>query len=301
MIALARYNAHKRGTLDRLTAQYQWRMRLLLKQNAEKNVKDILEALDAGHRSFRPDVSNLKNKIDDVLGDHRNQVIHVGISDGIQEVTPERVTNLWLTHPINMPVELTLKSDQAKKRDQLAGKLSSDWAKTHPDKVPLLASTLLDDYLTAVKKSFKILSSDWAKGEGSIADVKTLLSEALQVSASSSERIFRTETTNYFNESRHTYFATNTDVDFMELFAITDGRISVICADRHGAIVPISIAGQRLYMPAFHPNCRTIQRPLMSFISRDKADIIRFAGSIDESTVFSALQIAQTHWTPAVF
>jgi len=57
------------------------------------------------------------------------------------------------------------------------------------------------------------------------------------------------------------------------LTAVTDGRISNICESRHGYVVEIGKAWLKKYMPAFHPHCRTIQRPLFSSLPSNKVQI----------------------------
>lgn len=297
---LALYNVHKRATLDRLTNKFLLKSKLALKFNAEKNLHSLLDHLDDGASTFHPNIEGLDRKLLTLFTEHKDDVVHVAVSDGIQEVSPDQKLGLWADFPMGMPIELTLTERTRRKRRTAIEQVADRWAHRHKKQVTVLADALLEDYLTAVRKSYRVLSSDWMEGmkkrggkdESSIRVVQQLLGSALQVSAYSAERIFRTETTNYFNESRHTYFADNTMVDFMELYAVTDGRISEICADRHQAVITISEAAFKKYMPAFHPHCRTIQRPLISSLPSHKK-IIDFGESYRQRT--------ESSWTPVVF
>ncbi|MDR3547944.1 MAG: minor capsid protein [Candidatus Pacebacteria bacterium] len=267
-------------------------MRGLLKQNAEAQVREIFEALNAGSPSFRPSVGRLTGYAGDLFDEHREKVIHVGVSDGIQEVSPDCELSLWLRHPLNMPVELTLSPSLAQKRDTISNQVIKSISKRTGDRVQDSRRRQVEEYLKNLKETYGALSKDWVAGESTVGDILAALSETLRKADNDAVRIFRTETTNYFNESRHSYFSDNTDVDYMELFAVTDGRISIICADRHGAVVTIAEAGLRIYLPAFHPHCRTIQRPLISFLTRDKSDI-------EKGLAYRAR--TESSWTPIVF
>lgn len=273
---MALYNIQKRQTLDRLTFKYQLQMRGVLKKETEGLARDFRDSLFAGAQTFAPDIRGLDDRMESVFGVHREKVVYVAVSDGIQEVTPgeDYRLGLWQRYPDTIWIEDTLSTELAGKRDQLADTFWQKLLKRDPDKPLSLASILLGDYTEALKKSYRSLAKNWLdQGEDSIDEIKAALKKVLQVSDSSAERIFRTETTNYFNESRHDYFAVNTSVDYMELYAVTDGRVSKICEDRHGAVVTIYEAGLRKYLPAFHPHCRTIQRPLISALTNDKRRI----------------------------
>ncbi|MGZ3696491.1 MAG: minor capsid protein [Bdellovibrionota bacterium] len=267
---MALYNIHKRKTLDRLTLTYQLRMREVLRQNSEKQVREFLEALDAGRTTFDPDLRGLRDKISPVFESHREKVIHVAVSDGIQEISPDHELGLWERFPLDMPVEDTLGIQLASERDKIVRGIKKATIAQNTFKVKDLADSLLDRYLSNLKKTYKKIAASWLEGESTIEEVLKGLKRNLQRTDSESEMLFRTETTNYFNESRHDYFESKTAVDYMELYAVTDGRISKICEDRHGAVVTIAEAGLKKYMPAFHPHCRTIQRPLISALSSHK-------------------------------
>ena len=264
------YNVHKRKTLDRLTLEYQLRMRALLRKESEAQIKDFLEQLRSGRRTLKPDVKGLADRMAPIFESHRNKVIHVGVSDGIQEVSPEHELGLWQAFPVNMPIEHTLSVELAGKRDKIVKEIKKVTIKRNTYKIPDMVDSVLDAYLKNLKETYKAVAAEWMEGESDVDDVIRGLKQGLIRTDSDSERIFRTETTNYFNRSRHDYFSDNTSVDYIELYAVTDGRISKICEDRHGAVVTISEAGKKEFMPAFHPNCRTIQQPLISALSSHK-------------------------------
>jgi SPP1 gp7 family putative phage head morphogenesis protein len=285
---VAYYNVQKRNTLDRLTVTYQLRMREILRRESEKQIRDFYEAIQSDHRTFKPDFKGLEEKVLPIFENHRDRVIHVGVSDGIQEVSPDHELGLWMNFPVGMPIEDTLSTDLAVKRDKIVRVVKKTTIARNTSKVKDLTSDLLDAYLKNIKEAYKAVSASWIEGESSVKDVISGLRESLRKTDNDSERIFRTETTNYFNRSRHDYFSDNTSVDYMELYAVTDGRISKICEDRHGAVITIAEASKKEFMPAFHPNCRTIQRPLISALSSHKK-------IIDAGLLITARKAS---WTP---
>ncbi len=292
---MALYNVQKRQTLDRLTLKYQLQMRGVLKKETQGLVRDFRDSLDAGRQNFAPTFRGLDIRMEPVFEAHREKTIYVAVSDGIQEVTPgdDFKLGLWQAYPATIWIEDTLSTQLAGTRDQLAETFWQKLIKRDPDKPLSLARDLMGGYTEALSKAYRSLARSWLdQGEDSIGEIQAALSKVLRVSDSSAERIFRTETTNYFNESRQDYFAVNTSVDYMELYAVTDGRISKICEDRHRAVVTILEAALRKYMPAFHPHCRTIQRPLISALTTHKKII----------DIGLALRAArESSWTPAAW
>jgi SPP1 gp7 family putative phage head morphogenesis protein len=278
------YNIHKRATLDRLTLTHQLMMREVLRRQTQEIAGSMKHALEHGLPYWHPNVKGLKDKIHGIFEHHQANVVKVAISDGIQEVSPEHKLSLWMEHPLQMPIEDTLTRALADKRDSLIDRYLEKLKDKKQGVLKALAESLMEDYLSAIRKSYKVLAGDWLSGgDTDPGEIKAVLGRALQVTDSSSERIFRTETTNYFNETRHAYFSANTAVDFMQLYALTDGRISHICETRHGFCMTIDRAGLKKYMPAFHPNCRTVQRALISKLTRDKA-LIDKGLAMDESS-----------------
>lgn len=289
---MPRYNVHKRSTLDRLTQAYQFRMRELIRKHIQDTLQEFVDALDRDDPSMEPDTIGIIDSMARIFESHRDKVIHVGVSDGIQEVSPEHRLNAWDDFPLEMPVEETLSVDLASKRDALVKGIKRQTIAANTYKISDLVNSVLDSYLFNIRKTYRKVAKNWMIGESSIEDVTSALGDALKKTDSESERIFRTETTNYFNESRHEYFSENTGVDYMQLYAVTDFRLSKICEDRHEAVVTISEARLKKYMPAFHPHCRTIQRPLISALPSHKALIDK------------GLQLRESFeasWTPAVF
>lgn len=264
----------------------------MIKADLERYVRDFTESLDAGHRTFTPHPKRIEPEMAKVFFDHRDRVIHVGVSDGIQEVTPEQKLGLWMNFPLAMPIEDTLSIDLGVKRDEITKKVKVKTITENTYKVPNLVDSLFDSYLKGLKSSYKVLADEWLKGEGDQGDVIESLKQTFMRTDNQSEMLFRTETTNYFNESRQSYFSTNTAVDYIELYAVTDGRISKICEDRHTAVVTILEAASKEYMPSFHPHCRTIQRPLISALSSHRK-------IIDAGLAFRAS--TESTWTPTAW
>jgi SPP1 gp7 family putative phage head morphogenesis protein len=245
-------------------------MREVLRRDSQRQVREFQDALDAGAQSIAPDVSGLSERILPIFEQHRDRVIHVAVSDGIQEVSPENELGLWLRFPDTYPVEETLSVSLAKKRDEIVEKAKRAAAKANAGKPQDLAGGLVDAYLKNLKEAYRRIAADWLEGESTIQEVIRGIQIGLKKSDSESQGIFRTQTTNYFNESRHEYFTDNTSVDYMQFYAVTDGRVSNICEARHEIVFPIAQARDPDFMPALHPWCRSIQRPLISALTTHK-------------------------------
>lgn len=270
---MARYNDHKRATLDRLTLSFQLQARSVVREDLSRLEVDIVEALAAGRMSFAPKPSaEATRRLEAIYAEHQKKVIYVGFSDGIQEVSPESKPQLglWQSFPIGMPIENTLKPALAESRNRWAEDFIRKQQKALKERLAAYVKTAKSDYLKNLRQSWALASKRWLAGEQDVGDVREILKAALRKTDSSAERILRTETTSYFNESRCTYFKTQTAVDFMQIYAVTDGRISHICEARHGFVVPIEKASEKKYMPAFHPHCRTVQRALFSSLPSHK-------------------------------
>ena len=280
------YNVQKRRRLDNITEKHNRNMRRVIKGDLEARARDIFEQLNAGVNFFQGGVKNLRNPTDKIYDDHEFDTVRSGLSDGIQEVTPNNELGLWRMLPDNSCPIITL--DQfhphlAKKRDQMTEKAIKKMRKRHKFTLINLRNLTLDTYLGALKGGYRSLSSDWVSGEGSITDVLSMLSLTFGKTDAETKRIFRTETTSYFNETRADYFIDETEMDFMQIFAITDGRISDICEDRNRWVFPILEARQRKKSPSFHPHCRTIQRPLTSRLASHRR-LIKIGLQFNESS-----------------
>jgi len=215
-----------------------------------------------------PPQKEIKRKIESNFISHKKDAVKVGVSDGVLEVSPERELSLWKHFPIGYPVEEAVNLVAPKIAiEPLTNDIERVIETKKRFKIAKLTQSQLKTYLFSIKNVFRALSTDWIVGESSIKEVIESLKTVLRVSDAGASRIFRTETTSYFNESRHAYFNRNTKVDFIQLFAVTDGRITPICDSRHGFILSIERAGLKTFMPPFHWNCRTIQRALISALS----------------------------------
>lgn len=253
---MARYNVHKRNTLDRLTLIYTLRMRSVIKRDLEKKIGRFVDALDSGRSSVDPKLDTVRPQVSKVFEDHRDGVVHVAVSDGIQEVSPEHELGLWEAFPESMPVENTLTVELAGRRDKLVRGIRKKTVAANAYKVPDLVNSLFESYLKGLRVSYEYLTHSWMRGEEDNEEhVIRALKDTFQRTDAEARRIFQTETTNYFNEARHDYFQENTGVDYMQLYAVTDGRISQICEDRHRAVITIEDAKKKEFMPAFHPWC----------------------------------------------
>lgn len=282
---MPRYNVQKRKRLDNLSNKHTRRMRAVLRRDIESRVRDIFDSLNAGDRFYQEDVKSAKTPISNVFEVHQFDTVRAAVSDGIQEVTPNNELALWQLFSEDSCPILTLNEfnpELALKRDKIAKKAQKNIKKRLTFTLPGLANLLLEDYLRNLRAGFRSISSDWIAGEGAIKDVLDMLSIAFGKTSAESKRIFTTETTNYFNETRADYFIQNTGMDFMQIFALTDGRVSNICRTRHLWVFPIGQSRQKKKMPAFHPHCRTVQRPLTSRLASHRS-MISFGLAMDES------------------
>lgn len=287
---MALYNVHKRKTLDRLTLTYQLQLREVYRKKTEGLVSKMHAALDGELPQFDPFDAHdkqLDERLHKVFKQFQDHVIVVGISDGIQEVSPENKLGAWEKYPIDMPIESTIPLEGgvalAGRRDDLAEQYKKKRAVTLADRLREYIEDSKNNYLHNIRKAFANAANGWLAGEHGEDEVKLYLRKALVSTDSESQGILRTETTNYFNTTRHDYFASQTAADWIELYAVTDGRISKICEDRHGFCIPMGKAGERKYMPAFHKWCRTIQRPLFSSLPSHRA-IIQKSESMNEAS-----------------
>ena len=268
---MADYNEQKRNTLDRITDQTVRINRSIIKQDLQRRANDILFQLNSGENFLQDDdVKNLRAPMDDLFDRHAFVSVRSGISDGMLEVTPENELGLWTYLPNKYEPNAMLdnmRPQLGRKRDKLAEEALKKIKKRKAITLVGLRNLFLKDYLSVLRAGYKDLAKDWLAGQGTITDVQAMLTMVFSASTYDAKRIFRTETTNNFNEARADYFIDNTGMDYMQIFAITDGRTSQICEDRHKGVFPIEQARDRDKMPAFHPHCRTIQRPLTSRLS----------------------------------
>lgn len=276
---MPRYNVQKRRRLDNLTEKHNRRMRKLIKRDLDSRVRDIRDQLDAGFDTLQDKDQigrSLRSPMTGVYGDHEFDTVRSALSDGIQEVTPQNELGLWKLVPEDSCPIITLEQIRpqlGKKRDQLTEKFLKKQKKRAKFTVGQLGALSLRDYLSILSGAYRFLADDWIQGESTIQEVLNVMQVVFKKNDHETKRIFRTETTNYFNRTRADYFISETSMDFMQIFAITDGRTSEICETRHEWVFPIEEATQREKTPAFHPHCRTIQRPLTTRLKSHKVMI----------------------------
>ncbi len=268
---LAYFN-HKRKTLDRVTARYS----ILMQREVEKFFRSqeglLFRSLNNGSEpKFK--TKEFNEALLKIARAHAVKTIEVGVSDGIQEVGTSKL-QAWRGFSIDTPVEMTISLADEKKKDKIVGEQKKEIIPKNRKLLGILKATR-DQQLKFLSETYKEVSKDWVKGESTIKEVKESLGSKLKSSRNSIDRLFRTETTKYFNESRHSYFKNNSNVTHMQIRTITDGRRSGICESRDKWVVPIEEASFKRNMPPFHPNCRTIQVPLNIKIPRQREMIER--------------------------
>lgn len=285
MTQLALYNAHKRSTLDRISGKYSFRAREILRKDASRQLPHFEAAVET-QGIFKPNISKLTQELTQLFIEHHDETVHVSVSDGIQEVSPENKLAGWSEHPIDIPIENTLGTELAGTRDAIVKEYLRR-RKQLINPITKFVTDLTDEYLRNIRKAYTRAAADWLDHDNDespgVDEVIEYLKTALKKTNSNAATVFRTETTNYFNDTRQAYFADNTAVDYIQLYAVTDGRISQICEDRHRFVITIQQAKLPKYKPAFHPNCRTIQRPLISRLKSDMALITAGLAMNEES------------------
>jgi SPP1 gp7 family putative phage head morphogenesis protein len=279
---LEKYNYHKRRTLDRITSEYAARATFILQRLYVRAARDIYEALESGS-SYSPDLNGLDEKLENILDDHFQKVVSVGVADGYREASPENELGTWLNYNLYEPIENTLPVELANYRKKLADLIERTIGDKKPKTFMEIIGNTKESQLDWLKSTYQKLAKDWLAGQDSMIEVKKALNETLQKGKNAMERVFRTETTRWFNESRAEYFENETTATHVQLFAVTDGRTSEICECRNGYVVPIEKAKERKYMPPFHPNCRTVQRALYDSLPSHHR-LIEKGMAMDEST-----------------
>mgnify|MGYP000312458100 CR=1 FL=1 len=282
-ITLSRYNVHKRKTLDRVTNKHTRQYRNIVKSINKSIEKAFFEALERGDKSFNFNFTDKENEaIEDVFKKHRFDTVFVSVADGMQEVPvdEDESLNAWATYPLDYPIEKTLQSLKLKEAKTLADRIDERIGNRRPKFFQELIGSSKKMILRQIRGAYNFSAKNWLEGKSTIAEVKASLAESLDRSTWGIERVFRTETTRYFNEARVDYFKETKTVTHYQIFAITDGRISDICNSRHGFVFE-SHTRHKKFHPPFHPNCRTILRPLLEKLSRHKK-IIKDGMAMDQ-------------------
>ena len=268
---LSKYNAWKSSTLNRLTSKYRRQVVKVFEGNLKSHENLIIHALDMKFKIFPINTKDLERELTPIFLNHILETIHVGVSDGIREVTPQNKLSTWEAWPYNYPVEKTITLMGEKKiRDSVAGSVIDFLFKGRKRKIldKNIAEVIALEkfrYLKNIQTNFNYVAKIYYDDPENVTTrsvFKDLLKRSLKKTDTGAEMIFRTETTRYFNESRLAYFKEYTSTDFVQLIAITDGRVSKICESRNNYVIPIGESGQKKFKPPFHPNCRTVQSPL---------------------------------------
>ena len=262
----AKYNEWKRSTLNRLTQKYHAKAVALFERNLKLHEHAIQRAFERKDKTIDVHDTMLSQELMALYKRHLHDVVWVGISDGLREVTPEKKLSTWQEWPIEVPVEDTIVS--LSDTSNRASAFQRAFAKIYKRSRLRMAKNSKRQtkrYLRNITDGYRLLTKNYFEDETNetpVSMIKYLMKDVLGKTQAETERVFRTETTKYFNEARISYFKNHTDVDFVQLYAVTDGRVSAICECRHLYVIPIALAGQKKYSPPFHPNCRTIQSPL---------------------------------------
>jgi SPP1 gp7 family putative phage head morphogenesis protein len=268
---LSIYSDWKRSTLDRLTDKYRRLYMAVYRQHLMSLAITMEQALKGGVSTINVTVDAILPDLSRVVRAHQHHVVYTAVSDGIREVDPEKHLSSWEKFPYWFPVEETFISlAERSLRDRIFQTVKKTTEKKNRSLMAEIISLDTRRYMKNVKALFAGAAKAFFEQEDTTDTkdtVKDLLKRALHLTDSHAETMFRTETTRYFNDARISYFQTNTDVDFVRIVAITDGRISDICESRANYVIPISKSNLPEFKPPFHPNCRSVVSPLVTVLS----------------------------------
>lgn len=287
--SLEAYNNHKRSTLDRLTAKYTGYLIDALEQFLKNNKVKIEESIRNEKSKITFNTAKLKADLCDVFESHWQYTVYVGVSDAMREESGNKNLS-WSNFPSNYPIELSFTElAESNKRDKISRLINKRISKKARQIIEEIVDAKIDQYLKRIQIVYKKAAREYLTDEDSVLNKKTvtkIIQEVTGKSKAGAETVFRTETTRYFNQSRVDYFTKYSDTDFMQLIAVTDGRISEICESRDMYVIPIDKANLKKNKPPFHPNCRTIQSPLDTTLKSDAAEVTANLG-VEFGTVIS--------------
>ena len=286
---LSAYNNHKRATLDRVAAKYTQYVTDVFEQHLKSNKSKIESAIKSDKSSVDIPMDNIKKKLLEVFDDHRKYTIYVGVSDAMREEGKNNKLS-YMHFPLDFPVEFTITQlAEIKKRDLISRMINAKIDKRAKKIIEKIIDRKLKGYFRTIEEIYRAASKKYRDDEKTTDTRKTVIDIIKRVTGAEQKRaetIFRTETTRYFNKSRIDYFTKYGDTDFIQLVAVTDGRISNICESRDMYVIPVKDAKLKKFMPPFHPNCRTIQSPLDTDLKSDENEVRKNLG-LEFGTVVS--------------
>jgi SPP1 gp7 family putative phage head morphogenesis protein len=289
---LAAYNSWQKSNLDRVTNKYSKKILDVFNLKISVVRSNIISSLNSGRKTISSFDLNIDGALKKIVIEHLRQSTKTSVSSGIREVTPDNKLSTWHEHNINVPVEETFVSlAEVQLRDDILSQIERVIYKNNIKNINNTVNLIKKRYLYNVKSAYTVLANSFFRdddGQTTQDFSKEIIKAIFNRTNSHTEMIVRTETTRYFNDARIAYFQIKTNVDFVQIMAVTDGRISKICECRDGFVIPISKAGLKKYRPPFHPNCRSIQSPLLSTIKSNRDEINSNLGA-DFGTVHSEL------------
>jgi SPP1 gp7 family putative phage head morphogenesis protein len=275
---LAKYNAWKRSTLDRLTSKYRMMAVKVFERNLKAHEGAIIYALEQGVKIFPVHGEMLDLELTKIYLAHLHDTYKVGISDGMREITPEKTLSTWEQWHWSYPVEntITLMGEKTFRENVFKSMLDRALMGRKRKTIAKIIKLEKARYFKNVQTVFKEIAKQYYDDPENTSPRSVyldLFKSVIKKTDSHTETVFRTETTRYFNEARVVYFKTHTDTDFVQIVAITDGRISDICECRDGYVIPIARAGEKQFKPPFHFNCRSVQSPLITDTKSAQNDV----------------------------
>lgn len=136
-----------------------------------------------------------------------------------------------------------------------------------------------EEYLKKIQKVWRKYSEDFRVGDEATQEyVLRQVKEAAHVASSRAKTIVRTETTNYYNETRREIYDQSDAVSHYLFLAIRDQRTTKWCSDRvingkrgrHGLVYIKGDSITDVETPACHWNCRSEMVPLTRFNPRHR-------------------------------
>jgi SPP1 gp7 family putative phage head morphogenesis protein len=116
---------------------------------------------------------------------------------------------------------------------------------------------LRKSYLDKLAKKFKIISPALKSGEISPKEAKKQMMDTWKTTKARVETIFRTETTNYFEDAQVSFYSDEDDVIGFLFDSVRDNSRTSICKSRHGLVYRPGTKLLSDNTPGCHWNCRS--------------------------------------------
>jgi SPP1 gp7 family putative phage head morphogenesis protein len=139
-----------------------------------------------------------------------------------------------------------------------------------------IAGDFSDDILARLKTDLiaAIIAPEGEQFPISRKELSARIQKTLDVSASRSEAIARTELTAAYNQGRLNTYGESNLVTHVRFVAIGDDRTTPICLSRNGLVFEKGSAEVTGNTPPLHVRCRSVLSPLMPRVNKRHAEMI---------------------------